>query len=444
MALPILEIPKRYKDGQPYFEAFVDDIKFSAEEWALAIVRSMNQFGQDVFGSNYPFNNNGLPTRVIPLIDYLAALSENETVTGNWTFSGATTFGGVTFGGAITVAGTATFNGASTFNAAVTFNSTTTHVGLSTFADVTINGALKYQDSTNSFYYNIVPSALAADRNLTLPTLLGNDVFVFADFIQTLQNKTLVTPTIASFINANHNHSDSANGGTIDHGALTGLGDDDHPQYPLAGGTETIGGNWTFSNNIGVPDNNFALSKLVQVSTDSFLGRDTAGTGNVESINASQAAAIVVSGLANDAISFSKLQNIATDRILGRTTSGSGDIEELTASQAIDVLGIEDRLIGAGAQINSSGTVLGAAPENIDAVTHVGTGEYDIDYTNIINSFPAGACSPIYDDGTAGWPNNPRIANFETCVSTGCTITIHDEGSAGAPVDENFTFFVKR
>ncbi len=35
-------------------------------------------------------------------------------------------------------------------------------------------------------------------------------------------------------------------GGTTDHGALTGLGDDDHSQYALADGTEQIGGNWSF------------------------------------------------------------------------------------------------------------------------------------------------------------------------------------------------------
>lgn len=35
--------------------------------------------------------------------------------------------------------------------------------------------------------------------------------------------------------------------GVTDHGALTGLGDDDHPQYPLAASTETISGTWTYS-----------------------------------------------------------------------------------------------------------------------------------------------------------------------------------------------------
>lgn len=58
---------------------------------------------------------------------------------------------------------------------------------------------------------------------------------------------TIVTPTIASFVNATHNHQNAAGGGTLDHGlALTGLTDDDHTQYALlagrSGGQTLIGG----------------------------------------------------------------------------------------------------------------------------------------------------------------------------------------------------------
>lgn len=41
----------------------------------------------------------------------------------------------------------------------------------------------------------------------------------------------------------------------------------------------------------------------------------------------------------NDAVSFAKMQNIATARILGRDTAGSGDIEELTSSEVLALLG---------------------------------------------------------------------------------------------------------
>jgi hypothetical protein len=40
-----------------------------------------------------------------------------------------------------------------------------------------------------------------------------------------------------------------AGGGVTDHGALTGLGDDDHPQYLLANGTRALSGNLSAGNN---------------------------------------------------------------------------------------------------------------------------------------------------------------------------------------------------
>ena len=54
---------------------------------------------------------------------------------------------------------------------------------------------------------------------------------------QTLTNKTLTTPTIASFTNAQHAHTDAASGGTIAHSSLTGLTTGDpHTQYALLAG----------------------------------------------------------------------------------------------------------------------------------------------------------------------------------------------------------------
>lgn len=41
----------------------------------------------------------------------------------------------------------------------------------------------------------------------------------------------------------------------------------------------------------------------------------------------------------NDFVTFAQIQNIATDRVLGRDTAGSGDIEELTLSQVLDFIG---------------------------------------------------------------------------------------------------------
>jgi lipoprotein signal peptidase len=47
---------------------------------------------------------------------------------------------------------------------------------------------------------------------------------------QTLSNKTLTTPTIASFVNATHAHTDTASGGQIAHTSLTSIGTNTHAQ----------------------------------------------------------------------------------------------------------------------------------------------------------------------------------------------------------------------
>lgn len=51
-------------------------------------------------------------------------------------------------------------------------------------------------DTSSDHQYVFAVSELAADRTVTLPLLAGNDVFVFADFIQTLTNKTLTSPVL--------------------------------------------------------------------------------------------------------------------------------------------------------------------------------------------------------------------------------------------------------
>lgn len=56
-------------------------------------------------------------------------------------------------------------------------------------------------DTTADHQYVFGVSELVADRTVTLPLLAGNDVFVFADFIQTLTNKR-VTPRVATVADA--------------------------------------------------------------------------------------------------------------------------------------------------------------------------------------------------------------------------------------------------
>ncbi len=139
----------------------------------------------------------------------------------------------------------------------------TTYTGAVTFADVTFaeakNIALgtttgtKIGTSTSQklAFYNSTPivkpsgSIITALSNLGLvasPTLASTALSDTADIAyltssQTLTNKTLTTPTIASFTNATHNHSNAAGGGTIPTSSIT--------KSAWTSYTPTLGGGWT-------------------------------------------------------------------------------------------------------------------------------------------------------------------------------------------------------
>lgn len=58
-----------------------------------------------------------------------------------------------------------------------------------------LNSNFKIRNPANTFGYSFVSSAIIANRNITLPLLTTNDIFVFESFTQTLTNKTLGSGT---------------------------------------------------------------------------------------------------------------------------------------------------------------------------------------------------------------------------------------------------------
>jgi len=83
------------------------------------------------------------------------------------------------------------------------------------------NSTLFIQNPATSSTYQFQTSAIGANFTVTLPLLLADDTFVFADFIQTLTNKTLSSPTITNYTNATHDHADNISGGLLTNSALT-------------------------------------------------------------------------------------------------------------------------------------------------------------------------------------------------------------------------------
>jgi hypothetical protein len=115
------------------------------------------------------------------------------------------------------------------------------------------------------------------------------------------------------------------------------------------------------SNATTIANNAVTFAKMQTVATDSLLGRDTTGTGNVENITLNATLSMTGAGalqraaltgdvtaaagsnattIANDAVSYAKMQNVsATARIIGRKTATAGDPEECTLSEILDFVG---------------------------------------------------------------------------------------------------------
>lgn len=102
--------------------------------------------------------------------------------------------------------------------AATTVNGATCTPGSSCAARTfTEAGRVRQNNATDSFYSELT-SAATANRVWTLPDATDTACGIAAT--QTLTNKTLTTPTIASFANATHDHTNAAGGGTLGASAI--------------------------------------------------------------------------------------------------------------------------------------------------------------------------------------------------------------------------------
>jgi hypothetical protein len=138
--------------------------------------------------------------------------------------------------------------------------------------------------------------AIINDTRARLNTLESREVALLTA-TQTLTNKTLTTPTIGNFTNAQHAHTGATSGGTISHGSLTDLTTGDpHTQYLL----ESV---YDANTILKADADNTPITLTVGAST--IVGR--AATGDIAALTAAQVATIV-----QGSIDHSLLTNLTT------------------------------------------------------------------------------------------------------------------------------------
>lgn len=107
------------------------------------------------------------------------------------------------------------------------------------------------------------------------------------------------------------------------------------------------------SNATTIANNVVSDAKLRQSAALSVVGRSANSTGNVADISTTNASAgvlresggtigfgtVATAGIANNAVTFGKIQTVATDSLLGRDTTGTGDVENITLNATLSMDG---------------------------------------------------------------------------------------------------------
>lgn len=160
------------------------------------------------------------------------------------------------------------------------------------------------------------------------------------------------------------------------------------------------------SNDIpNIAHNNFWVGNASGVPTAVTMSGDATNSAGVVTI-------------ANDAVTFAKMQNITTDRLLGRDTAGTGDVEELTATGGIEFTGtgIQTSAFTGDVTKSAGGTALTIAN---DAVT----------YAKIQN---VSAASRLLGRGSAAGAGDVEEITLGTGLTmTGTTLSASGGGGGG-------------
>jgi predicted enzyme related to lactoylglutathione lyase len=268
------------------------------------------------------------------------------------------------------------------------------------------------------------PASVAADHTFELPAVAASGTTVLVDdsSSQTLSNKTLVTPTIASMVNANHTHADAAGGGQIANAAVASGAAIDRTK--LASGTPShviindVSGNLSSEAQLdksrggtGLSSTaDFPSSGTIAVLTDITV--DTVGVSNI-STALNSAAALSDGAIASGAaIARSKFASGTADHVIINDASGNLS-SEAQLSKSRGGTGISST-----ADFPASGTVAVIA----DITTQTGVSSINS------HAIPSGTGAIVTVDSADTLTNKtlttPTIASFANAN--------HDHSASGA------------
>lgn len=178
------------------------------------------------------------------------------------------------------------------------------------------NNNFRLYNPTNTFYYEFITSAIAANRTVTMPLLTTNDTFVTAAFSQTLTNKTLTSPVITTQVTGGATMNVWNTGSTVvsAFGAATTLS---------IGVTSTGAKTLNLFNGATVN----AATKTLNIGTEGVSGSIT--NVNIGSAVAGATGTTVIGGSVMRLLNTPTAADLSLGKFMLRNTS-TGDLRELT------------------------------------------------------------------------------------------------------------------